>query len=81
MQNGNAQNATKPSSKKVFWANLGQKLPKNRVFWTLFKIVSLVFSDFWQEDKGQLVLKNAQKVTEPDFQKKIFVGKFGRKTA
>ena len=46
--------------KKFFWANLGQKLPKNRVFWTLCKIASLVFSDFWQKDRGQCVLKSGR---------------------
>ena len=119
--------------KNFFWANLGQKLPENRVFWTLCKIASLVFSDFWQKDRGQCVLKNgrnifsrkiffrrkirifvfwgnslwpfsnfllfsglahyfllifgtkmqngnAQNVTEPDFRKKFFLGKFGPNT-
>ncbi len=46
------------SIKKIFWANSGQKLPKNRVFWTLCKIAPLVFSDFWQKDGGQCVVKN-----------------------
>ena len=54
--------------KKFFWANLGQKLPKNRVFWTLCKIASLVFSDFWQKDRGQCVLKNGWN----NFFRKIF---------
>ena len=36
-----------PIFEKKIWANLGQKLPKNRVFWTLCQIGSLVFSDFW----------------------------------
>ena len=53
--------------KKFFWANLGQKLPKNRVFWTLCKIPSLVFSDFWQKDRVQGTLK---------YGRKIFPGKF-----
>ena len=43
--------------KKFFWANLVQKPPKNRVFWTLCKIASLVFSDFWQKDREQGTLK------------------------
>ena len=43
--------------KKFFWANLGQKLPKNRVFWTLCKIALLVFSDFWQKNRVQGTLK------------------------
>ena len=51
MQNGNAQNVTEPDfRKKKFGANLGQKLPKNRVFWTLYKIGSLIFSDFLHND-------------------------------
>ena len=32
-------------------------MPKNRVFWTLCKIASLVFSDFWQKDRVQGTLK------------------------
>ena len=44
--------------KKYIWANLGQKLPKNRVFWTLCKILSLLFSDFLYKDGGQDSLKN-----------------------
>ena len=54
--------------KKFFWANLGQKLPKNRVFWTLCKIAALAFSDFWQKDRGQFVLKNGRN----NFSRKIF---------
>ena len=53
MQNGNGQNVTEPDFRK----KLGQKLPKNRVFWTLCKIASLVFSDFWQKDRVQGTLK------------------------
>ena len=33
--------------KKIFWANLGPKMPKNRVFWTYGKIFSLIFPDFF----------------------------------
>ena len=59
---------------KIFWANFGQKLPKNRVFWTLCKIASLVFSNFWQKDRGQCLLKNNRK----DFSWKIlFVVNYG----
>ena len=53
--------------KIIFWANLGQKPPENRVFWSLCKIASLVFSNFWQKDRGQYVLKMAET---------IFPGKF-----
>ena len=43
VQNGNAQNVTESDfGKKNFWANLGPKMPKNRVFWTLWKICSLL---------------------------------------
>ena len=45
-----------------------QKLPKNRVFWTLCKIASLVFSDFWQKDRVQGTLKYDRK----NFSLKIF---------
>ena len=55
--------------KKFIWANLGQKLPKNRVFWTLCKIPSLVFSDFWQKDRVQATLKCGWK----NFSRKILV--------
>ena len=61
MQNVNAQNEMESDfRKKIVWANLGQKLPKNKVFWTLCKIASLVFSDFWQKDKVQGTLKCGQ---------------------
>ena len=53
VQNGNAQKMMKPDFKKKNWANLGQKLPENRVFGALSKIASLVFSDFWQKDRVQ----------------------------
>ena len=49
------------SSKKIFWPNLGQKLLKNRVFWTMCKIASLVFSDFWQKDRLQVPKNMAEK--------------------
>ena len=63
VQNGNARKVTEPDfQKKIFWANLGQKLPKNRVFWTLCKIASLVFSDFWQKDRVQGTLKYGRKI-------------------
>ena len=60
--------------KNFFWANLGQKLPKNRVFWTLCKIASLVFSDFWHNDKGQGSLKMAEVVFPGKF---LFAVKYG----
>ena len=44
--------------KNFLGGNLGKKPSKNRVFWTLYKIASLVFSNFWQKDRGQCVLKN-----------------------
>ena len=53
--------------KKILGANLGQKLSKNRVFWFLCKIPSLVFSDFRQKDRVQGTLK---------YGRKIFPGKF-----
>ena len=56
------------SKKKIFWANLVQKPLKNRVFWTLCKIASLVFSNFWQKNRGQCVLKNSRN----NFSRKIF---------
>ena len=58
VQNGNAQNVTEPDfRKKFFLGKFGPKLPKNRVFWTLCKIASLVFSDFWQKNRVQGTLK------------------------
>ena len=68
MQNGNAQNVTEPDfrKKKIFGTNLGQKQPKNRVFWTLCKITSLVFSDFWQKDRGQGCLKGGWSNFSPE---------------
>ena len=44
--------------KKKILANLGQKLPKNRVFWTLCQIGSLVFSDFWLKRWSAMCCKN-----------------------
>ena len=61
--------------KKIFWANLGPKMPKNRVYWTLWKICSLVFPDFLYKDvewKGP----NCEK---KKFSKKFFLGQFGPK--
>ena len=51
MQNDNVRNVMEPDFREEKnWANLGQKLPKNRVFWTLCKIASLVFSDCLHKD-------------------------------
>ena len=73
VQNGNAQNVTEPDfRKKKFWANLGPKVPKNRVFWTFFKICSLVFPDFLYEDEELIVKKKF-------FEKKFFWANFGPK--
>ena len=55
---------------KFFGENLGQKLSKSRVFWTLCKIASLVFPDFWHRDRVQGTLKCGQKIIS---QKKFFV--------
>ena len=48
--------------KKFFfeWANLGPKMPKNRVFWTFCKICSLVFLDFLYKDV-ELKCTNSEK--------------------
>ena len=44
--------------KKNFLGQIWAKnCPKNRVFWTLCKIASLVFSGFWQKDRVQGTLK------------------------
>ena len=37
--------------KKFFWANLSQKTAKKRVFWTLWKTGSLIFSEFLHESR------------------------------
>ena len=46
--------------KNFFWANLGKKPSKNRVFWTLCKIASLYFSDFLHKFSVQGPLKSGR---------------------
>ena len=70
MQNGNAQNVTEPDfRKKNFLGKFGQKLPKNRFFWTLCKIASLNFFDFLHKCSGQGPLKSDR---NSFFQKNFF---------
>ena len=47
MQNGNTQNVTDLDfEKKIFWANLGQNMPKNEVFLGFLEFESLNLSEF-----------------------------------
>ena len=51
MQNGDIQKVTEPDfGKKNFPAENAGNMPEKPVFWHLFEISSLVFSDFLHKD-------------------------------
>ena len=56
--------------KKIFGPIWAQKIPKNRVFWTLLKMCSLVFPNFLYKDV-ELQCANYEKA---HFSKKKFLG-------